>query len=96
MTSCGAPVQDGPVALAPGATVVDGTVTLAGEPVPGAYVRLHDASGEFTAEVVTGPTGTFTFYARPAAWELRVLSRAGNTSVGVDAAEGRTTVAVPL
>ncbi|QIK83645.1 DUF1416 domain-containing protein [Sanguibacter sp. HDW7] len=96
MTGCGAPVQDGPVALAPGATVVDGTVTLTGEPVPGAYVRLHDASGEFTAEVVTGPTGTFTFYARPAAWELRVLSRAGNTSVDVDAAEGRTTVAVPL
>jgi len=96
MSSCGAPAQTGQVALAPGATIIDGTVTADGAPVRGAYVRLHDAGGEFTAEVVTGETGQFTFYARPASWELRVLSRAGNTSLAVEAAEGRTTVGLSL
>ncbi|MGP7961051.1 DUF1416 domain-containing protein [Sanguibacter sp. A247] len=96
MSSCGAPAQTGQVALAPGATIIDGTVTAEGSPVRGAYVRLHDADGEFTAEVVTGETGQFTFYARPASWELRVLSRVGNTSTNVTATEGRTTVTVGL
>ncbi len=96
MTSCGAPAQTGQVALAPGATIIDGTVTAGGVPVRGAYVRLHDADGEFTAEVVTGDTGQFTFYARPASWELRVLSRAGNGSERLEATEGRTTVELGL
>ena len=30
-------------------TVIQGTVTAAGEPVGGAFVRLLDGSGEFTA-----------------------------------------------
>lgn len=96
MSSCGAPAQTGQVALAPGATIIDGTVTVDGTPVRGAYVRLHDGDGEFTAEVVTGESGQFTFYARPATWELRVLSRAGNTSTRATASEGRTTVEIGL
>ena len=36
-----------------------------GEPVGGAYVRLLDATGEFTAEVVTSPAGQFRFFAAP-------------------------------
>lgn len=96
MSTCGAPVQGGDVVVAPGATVIDGTVTQAGAPVANAYVRLHDAAGEFTAEVVTGPGGEFVFYARPARWELRVLSRAGSTSCDVDAATGRTSVVLEL
>ena len=34
-------------------------------PVPGAYVRLLDGTGEFTAEVVTSATGDFRFFAAP-------------------------------
>jgi thiosulfate/3-mercaptopyruvate sulfurtransferase len=40
-------------------SVIQGTVTRDGEPVGGAYVRLLDASGEFTAEVPTSATGAF-------------------------------------
>jgi len=96
MSTCGAPAQGGDVVVAPGATVVDGVVARDGEPVPGAYVRLHDAGGEFTAEVVTGPGGEFVFYARPARWELRVLSRAGSTTQQVDAHVGRTSVTLTV
>lgn len=96
MSSCGAPAQGGPVAVAPGATVIDGTVVHDGAPLAGAYVRLHDASGEFTAEVVAGPGGEFVFYARPARWELRVLSRHGATSSTVDAVEGRTSATLEV
>ena len=44
----------------------------------GAFVRLLDATGEFTAEVVTSPAGDFRFYAAPGSWTVRALSRAGN------------------
>ena len=40
---------------------------------PGGYVRLLDASGEFTAEVVTSATGAFRFFARPGSWTVRAL-----------------------
>ena len=55
-------------------TLIQGRVTRDGEPVGGAYVRLLDASGEFTAEVVTSPAGAYRFFARPGAWTLRVLA----------------------
>jgi hypothetical protein len=54
--------------------VVQGVVTLDGEPVAGAYVRLLDASGEFTAEVPTSATGQFRFFASPGAWTVRALA----------------------
>lgn len=80
MTSCAAPDQSLPAApLADGATLIEGTVSQSGAPVAGAYVRLHDASGEFTAEVVSSPEGGFRFYAAPGDWELRVLSPKGYT-----------------
>lgn len=69
-------------------TVLSGQVTDAnGTPVPGAYVRLLDSSGEFTAEVVTSGTGDFRFFAAPGSWTLRALSSVGNGDVVV-AAEG--------
>jgi Protein of unknown function (DUF1416) len=46
--------------------------------VPAAYVRLLDAAGEFTAEVVTSATGDFRFYAAPGDWTLSVLHRDGS------------------
>ena len=54
--------------------VVQGIVLKAGEPVGGAYVRLLDSTGEFTAEVPTSATGHFRFFAAPGSWTLRVLA----------------------
>ncbi len=54
--------------------VVDGE----GTPVAGAFVRLLDATGEFTAEVVASATGDFRFFAAPGSWTLRALSAQGN------------------
>ncbi|KHL18868.1 uncharacterized protein DUF1416 [Mumia flava] len=55
-------------------TVIQGIVTLDGEPVGNAYVRLLDATGEFTAEVPTSATGQFRFFAAPGEWTLRTLA----------------------
>ncbi|KRA38554.1 MULTISPECIES: DUF1416 domain-containing protein [unclassified Nocardioides] len=43
-------------------------------PVSGAYVRLLDKSGEFTAEVPTSATGHFRFFAGDGEWTLRTLA----------------------
>lgn len=59
-------------------TVIYGVVSHDGAPVPAAYVRLLDASGEFTAEVVTSATGNFRFFAAPGQWTLSVLHRDGS------------------
>ena len=58
------------------------------EPVGGAFVRLLDSTGEFTAEVVTSPAGDFRFYAAPGSWTVRALSRAGNGSAIVGTTTG--------
>jgi len=73
-------------------SVVQGTVSKGGEPLPGAYVRLLDASGEFTAEVVTSATGAFRFFARPGSWTLRALASGNATKdAKVDAQQGDVT-----
>ena len=54
--------------------VVQGVVVRDGSPVSGAYVRLLDGGGEFTAEVPTSATGHFRFFARPGDWTLRTLA----------------------
>jgi hypothetical protein len=78
---CGAPDQA--VALPPGTdlstqTVLAGRVVAGGLPVGGAFVRLLDSTGEFTAEVVSSASGDFRFFAAPGTWTVRALSRAGN------------------
>jgi hypothetical protein len=55
-------------------SVIQGVVTRGGEPVAGAYVRLLDGGGEFTAEVPTSATGQFRFFAAPGTWTLRTLA----------------------
>ena len=70
-------------------SVIEGTVTRAGQPVSAAYVRLLDSLGEFTAEVVTSATGQFRFFARPGEWTLRALSSQGAGEAKVVAAAGR-------
>ena len=55
--------------------VIQGQVLRGGdEPVGGAYVRLLDRTGEFTAEVPTSATGHFRFFAGPGEWTLRTLA----------------------
>ncbi|WP_106402361.1 DUF1416 domain-containing protein [Actinocorallia populi] len=63
--------------------VIQGTVLRGGDPVSGAYARLLDASGEFTAEVVTSEEGIFRFFAADGDWTVRVLAPGG---VSVDSA----------
>ena len=79
--TCGSPTQtvDLPAGIdTTTASIIEGTVSCAGNPVGGAFVRLLDGSGEFTAEVVASPEGHYRFFAAPGDWTVRVLSRAGN------------------
>jgi hypothetical protein len=87
---CGAPAQT--PAIPTGIdltkeTVIYGVVAKGGAAVPGAYVRLLDSTGEFTAEVVTSATGDFRFFAAPGDWSLSVLHKDGNGKRAVSAAE---------
>jgi Protein of unknown function (DUF1416) len=67
-------------------TVIYGVVSAQdGSPVPAAYVRLLDSTGEFTAEVVTSATGDFRFFAAPGSWTLSVLHRDGSVRKAVEA-----------
>jgi Protein of unknown function (DUF1416) len=94
---CGAPVQEEaldrtvPANVDPAtATVIQGRVVRDGEPVAAAYVRLLDAGGEFTAEVVSSATGVFRFFASPGRWTVRALAPGASGSVDVDAGVGFT------
>jgi uncharacterized GH25 family protein len=59
--------------------VVQGQVLREGQPVPNAYVRLLDRTGEFTAEVPTSATGHFRFFAADGEWTLRTLAPRAET-----------------
>jgi hypothetical protein len=89
---CGAPAQDAALPASVDLekeTVLTGKVVNAeGEAVQGAYVRLLDGSGEFTAEVVTGEEGQFRFFAAPGRWTLRALSRFGDATGELEAVQG--------
>lgn len=98
---CAAPDQSAPIPASVDLekeTVITGVVrsTASGEAVTGAYVRLLDASGEFTAEVVTSAGGLFRFFAAPGTWTLRALSRQGNGETQVNAARGVNEVALTV
>jgi hypothetical protein len=66
-------------------TVLVGKVVAGSEPVGGAFVRLLDGGGEFTAEVVSSASGDFRFFAGPGTWTVRALSRSGNGETSVTA-----------
>jgi hypothetical protein len=55
-------------------SIIQGVVLHDYQPVDGAYVRLLDRGGEFTAEVPTSATGQFRFFAAPGDWTLRTLA----------------------
>lgn len=69
-------------------TVIQGVVSRGGQPVGGAYVRLLDSSGEFTAEVPTSATGQFRFFAAPGSWTLRTLAPGATLDSQVVANQG--------
>ena len=86
---CGAPAQTPSIPAGVDIekeTVIYGVVSAHGAPVPGAYVRLLDGTGEFTAEVVTSATGDFRFFAAPGSWTLSVLHKDGSGKTEVTAA----------
>jgi hypothetical protein len=87
---CGAPDQDTLPALEVSASeaVVHGFVTRDGSAFGGAYVRLLDSTGEFTAEVQSSATGYFRFYAAAGDWTLRTLYRGGSVDTAVTAERG--------
>ena len=97
---CAAPDQSAPIPASVDLekeTVITGAVfTADNEVVAGAYVRLLDTSGEFTAEVVTSAQGVFRFFAAPGTWTLRALSRQGNGETKVDADRGINEVSLTV
>jgi hypothetical protein len=97
---CAAPDQAAPLPASldlEKETVITGVVHAdSGEAVAGAYVRLLDSTGEFTAEVVTSPEGQFRFFAAPGTWTLRALSRHGNGDASVTAGLGINQVGVTV
>jgi hypothetical protein len=97
--SCAAPDQSAPIPAGVDVekeTVITGVVSSGDGPVGGAYVRLLDSTGEFTAEVVTSAAGQFRFFAAPGNWTLRALSRAGNGDATLAASRGINQVAVSV
>ncbi len=100
---CGAPSQSEvldhtlPASVDPAnATIIQGRVVRDGEPVPGAYVRLLDANGDFTAEVVTSAAGAFRFYAAPGRWTVRALVAGGTGERAIEAGTGFTDTEVAV
>jgi Protein of unknown function (DUF1416) len=70
-------------------SVIQGVVVHDEEPVRGAYVRLLDRTGEFTAEVPTSEDGEFRFFAAPGDWTVRTLApRIAAVDAPVTAARG--------
>ncbi len=69
-------------------SVIQGTVAKGGAPLGGAYVRLLDGTGEFTAEVQTSATGAFRFFAAPGEWTLRTLAPGHSVDTPVTALLG--------
>jgi hypothetical protein len=99
VAGCGAPEQGDPLPASVDIakeTVISGTVQSTDGPVGGAYVRLLDSSGEFTAEVVTSAAGQFRFFAAPGNWTIRALSRAGNGDLVVSADRGLNDVTIKV
>jgi hypothetical protein len=86
MDGCGAPQQTATITSEiTDQVVVAGKIHSGDQPLGGAFVRLLNSSGEFTAEVVSSPEGDFRFYAAPGAWTVRALHREGSGQAEVSA-----------
>ena len=78
---CGAPAGGVSVSTVAGSlatqAVVEGRVTLQGQPVGTGYARLLGSGDEFVAEVPLGDDGGFRFFVAPGSWTLLVLAPGG-------------------
>jgi hypothetical protein len=95
---CGSPDQNADLPAGTDLTkesVLVGKVTSSGSPVGGAFVRLLDSTGEFTAEVVSSASGDYRFYAAPGTWTVRALSRSAGVVVRVAGWPGSTRSSSP-
>ena len=88
---CGAPDQDSlpTLEVSKNEAVIHGIVQKGGSPLGGAYVRLLDGTGEFTAEVQASATGYFRFYAADGDWTLRTLAPGQTVDTTVTAEKGK-------
>ncbi|MEP6560091.1 MAG: DUF1416 domain-containing protein [Nakamurella sp.] len=77
-------------------SVVQGKVRSDSAPIAGAFVRLLDSTGEFTAEVVTSADGDFRFFAAPGSWTVRALSRSGNGQTSAEIGLGYNELNIAL
>jgi uncharacterized GH25 family protein len=93
MNDCGSPAGGVPLAGVDVAkeAVIQGVVSRDGAPLAGAYVRLLDSGGEFTAEVPTADDGGFRFFARPGQWTVRALAPGSSIDRAVVANLGHIT-----
>lgn len=76
---------------------ITGTVTKAGAPLGGAYVRLIGPSDEFVAEIYTPDDGAFTFHVVDGTWTLEARATGVETvtqAVEVAGADARLDVAL--
>ena len=73
--------------------IIQGRVLRGEDPVSGAYVRLLDRTGEFTAEVPTSVTGHFRFFAGPGEWTLWTLAPRAETTTDRRVVAARGSVA---
>ena len=99
--SCAAPRQGDPADTsfgtgADGATLIDGAVGDTAGPVEGAFVRLLDRTGEFVAEVVSGPRGQFRFHVVPGQWTVRALAPGARAEATISAVAGANWLEVRL
>ena len=60
---------------------IQGSVTLEGDALGGAYVRLLGPSGEFVSEQYTRDDGRFRFYVAPGTWTLDVRAAGAQPAV---------------
>ncbi len=71
---------------------ITGSVTRSGVPAR-VYVRLLDRNGEFVGEVATDKDGSFTFFAAPGDWSVRVIGEEAPPDITVTLADSD---AIPL
>lgn len=76
---------------------ISGTVSTAGKPAGGVYVRLVGPSGEFVAERYTQDDGNFTFHVADGTWTIEARAAGVKTaSVPVQISGADASVSVDL
>lgn len=76
---------------------IQGAVTLDGDALGGAYVRLLGPSGEFVSEQYTRDDGVFTFFVAPGTWTLDVRAAGAESElIAVPVGSDEASVGVTL